>query len=146
MPEEPITYKLEGMQEIIDALSSLNSKETLNTIKTIERKILRENIIKPVKAALPYSATTKKGIKIVADKNSGDKTAFFAGATTDAFWLRFVEKGTAGRKGGVGKIRPRPKAIPEIESRPEQIVRFFNEEFGNEVEKILLKKIKKYSS
>jgi hypothetical protein len=140
MANEVVTYKLEGVNEIIAALSELNTKETISIIRTVERKALNENIVKPIRAAIPYSASTKKSIKITAvDK---DRTSFYAGATSDAFWLRFVEKGTAIRKGR-GRINPRPKAIPVIEERPQSIVDFFNKDFGTEIEKILKRKIKK---
>ena len=53
---DSVQIQLDGTREILDALDSLNPRQIINIIKAIERKALRENIIKPVKAAVPYSS------------------------------------------------------------------------------------------
>ena len=55
---------LKGTKDILKALDSLNAKELEKVITGAERKALTENILKPIKSALPYSPRSKKGIKI----------------------------------------------------------------------------------
>ena len=140
-----IQIQLDGTREILDALDALNPRQIINIIKAIERKALRDNIIKPVKAAVPYSSESKKSIRIVQD--SQDRTGFFAGVTSDAFWLRFVEKGTNVRttKNGAnrGAIRPQPHAIDTILENVEGVVDVFAKDFGEAVEQELQKRLKK---
>ena len=134
-------FKLEGTKEFIEAMDALSEKELHKIIKTVERKDLTQNIIKPIRAALPYSAKTKKGIKIVADKEFKE-TGLFAGASTDVFWLRFLEKGTVERKGR-GKITPRPIIAPVIEGNISAVVEFFNKDFGEWLDKTISRKLKR---
>jgi hypothetical protein len=144
---DSITYKLEGVDEILDALSALEPKQVLNIIKSVERKDLSENIIKPVRAALPYSEHSKKGIRIISDKWLGDKTALWAGVSSDVFWLRFVEKGTDVRttkKGSNrGAITARPLVVPTISGQLDKVVEYFTTDFGSAVETIINRKLKK---
>lgn len=133
-------FELKGLKEILEALKGLESKEVDNIINAIQKKVLKDDVIDPVKAALPYSLKTKQAIKIVKDRE--DPLTLYAGVTSDAFWLRFVERGTRIRKGR-GQIIAKPRAIPTIESKPEDIIEFFNSEFGEEVAEILRKKIKR---
>lgn len=133
-------FELSGLKEILAALEGLESAEVNKIISTIQKNVLNKTVINSVRAALPYSASTKQAIRVVADKE--DPLTFYAGVTSDAFWLRFVERGTRVRENR-GQIVAKPKAIPTIESKPDDIIEFFNDEFGEEVAKILLKKIKK---
>ena len=140
-----ITYNLDGADEILDALSALDPKIIMQIIKSVERKALMENIVKPVRAAIPYSTRTKKGIGIANDKQ--DKTALLAGPLNTVFYLRFVEKGTkertTARGASRGAITARPIVIPTVMGQIDDVVDFFNKDFGEAVDQILQKKIKK---
>jgi len=142
---EGITIEVEGAEQILDALSALETRNILNIIKSIERKDLTENVIKPLRSISPYSSTTNKNIRVVADKE--DKTGFFAGPTSDSFWIRFVEKGTDVRttKKGLnkGKITAHPIFTNLIENQVDAVIDYFNKDFGTAVNEILEKKIKK---
>jgi len=154
------TFELEGVSEVIDALEALDPKLLVAVIKGVERKSLTQNIVKPLKAALPYSAESEKNIKVVGDKE--DKLGFYAGITTDSYWLRFAEKGTKIRtvketkivpingefrtfKEGqtLGQIIGKNIAIPTMLDNIDDIIEFFNEDFGSEVEKILKRRLKR---
>lgn len=137
-----VQFQLEGADEILDALAALGPKNLFNIIKASERKALTENIVKPVRAAVPYSANVKKNIKVVQDRKDGGGLAFFAGVDSDVFWIRFVEKGTKERPGR-GRITPKPSAIPAIEENIQGVVDFFGKDFGEEINNILEKRIKK---
>ena len=145
MAADKITYELTGINEVLDALDSLSEKKIMNIVKAIQRKVLKDIVITPLRAAIPYSQFAKKSIRIVPDKR--DYTADYAGPTSDAYWLRWVERGTKQRttKAGVnrGAITPRPIIIPFIESTPEKIVEFFNKDFGQAVSDELQKRISK---
>jgi hypothetical protein len=139
------SFEIEGANEIIDALDSLNSNEILNIIKAVERKALKENITTPLGSAVPYSSQTKKAIGIVQDKH--DRLAFFGGFTSDAFYIRFVEYGTNVRttKKGFnrGSISATPMAKDVILNQVDDVIKFFTEDFGTAVEQQLEKRIKK---
>jgi len=154
------SFELEGTKEVMKALDALQPKLLLAVLKGVERKALRENIIKPLKAALPYSESSERNIKIVSDRD--DKTGFYAGITKDSYWLRFVEKGTKIRtvketkivpingefrtfKEGqtLGQIIGKNIAIPTMLDNIDDIIEFFNEDFGSEVEKILKRRLKR---
>ena len=138
-------FELEGSDAILDALDALEPRLLLAIIKAAERKSLMENVIRPVRGEIAYSADSKRAIRIVNDRQ--DRTGFFAGVTSDAFWLRFVEKGTKNRttKKGFnrGSISPKPQIIPSILNTPDDVVEFFNKDFGQAVEAILQKRLKK---
>jgi hypothetical protein len=144
---EVITFQLDGTKEILDALSDLDPRQTINIIKASERKDLVLNIVTPVRAGVTFKPKTKYAIGITSDRN--DRTGLFAGVTSKAFWIRFVEKGTELRttKSGAnrGQIKAKPTVIPIIESQIDNVVNFFNNDFGEEINKILLKRIKKLS-
>jgi len=140
-------YKIEGTKEILEALDVLNQKETTNLIKSVNRKALNINVIKPLKSALPYSAATKKAIRILSDRGEYKDTGLWAGATTDSFWLRFLEKGTKLRTSDTGanrgKITPRPIITRTIDSNTDGIIDFFNKDFGDTLADIMQKKLKR---
>jgi len=142
---EKTNFELEGVSEVIDALEALEPKQLLSVIKALERKALNENIVKPLKAALPYSADSEKSIRVVQDNQ--DRTGFWAGITSDAYWLRFVEKGTnirTTKKGANrGAISAKNRAVPTILGQTDDVVEFFNKDFGGEVERILQRRLKK---
>jgi hypothetical protein len=140
-------YKLAGTKEILEALDTLSEKEIDSLTKGAMRKSLNENIVKPVKSALPYSAQTKKGIKIVADKSI--KGALWAGVSSDAFWLRFTEFGTKVRttKKGAnrGAVPARAEARPAVENNIDGVINFFNEDFGQDLVRLMQRKLKRIS-
>ena len=138
-------FELEGTQEVLDALDALDPKELSKVILATERKALSKHIITPLRAGVPYSADSKKSIRIASIKN--DKTGLDAGIHSDRFWLRFVEYGTGDRetkKGWYrGAITAKPAVIPIIESNVENVVTFFTQDFGEAVDAILMKRLKK---
>lgn len=143
---DKISYSLTGTKDIVEALDSLKPKVLNNIIKSTNRKALNQEIKKKVQAALPYSAKTKKGIKTLGDKEDR-ATGVWAGATSDVFYLRFLEKGTKVRttESGAnrGRITPNPRIVPTIESNVDNVVNFFNKDAGEEIAKIMQRKLKR---
>ena len=143
---DKLTYQLEGTKQILEAIDSLNDKEIFKLVKSVNRRNLTKNVVKPVRTALPYSAETKKAIKIVADR-ADKKTGLYAGVTSDAFWLRFVEGGTKVRTTEAGAnrglIAPNPRAKQTIDQSVPSVIDFFNKEFGGELVTMMQKKLKR---
>jgi hypothetical protein len=141
------TFKLEGADEILALLKELPDKVQGQIMQSALRKTMQETIVKPMRSALPYSSNTEKSIKPTSDKNN--RNAIFGGPTSDAFWIRFVEKGTKVRTTKTGANRGSivgANRIPTfINQSIESVIDYFNDSFGSEVNRIIEKRIKKLS-
>ena len=144
---ETQTFKIEGLQEIIDSLNELPAKLQATIIQGFLRKAGSKYIVSELRTILPYSARTKQEIKVVGDPR--DKLAIYAGVSTKAFPLRFVEYGTVQRKTekgwNRGAIAGVARVEPIVDRQVEPIIDYVNKEFGNEVEKNLRRRIKRIS-
>ena len=148
------SYELEGVKEVIDALNALDTKNLVNIIRSVERKALNQHIVKPVKAAIPQNSL-KKAIGVVKDKN--EKLGYYGGVKVgkrqtperppDGVILRWIDKGTKERTTKKGAYRGKitgNKRIQSISSNnTDNVVKFFNKDFGSEVDKILERKLKR---
>ncbi len=141
-PSNQKQVAVEGADKVIEAIQSLGTKNIVNIVKAVERNVLQENIIQPLKAAVPYSAKTKKNIKVEQYRKDKSGLTFQAGVSSDVFWIRFVEKGTKERKGR-GRITPRPSAIPVITENTQAVIDTFTNNFAEEVNKNLEKRLKR---
>jgi len=127
------TGSILGADNIIKALEqlprNLNNKVLYHANLSIVQTVIRD----PLRAALPYGKYSKRGIGL--RKAKGTKTGVYAGVTSTAFWLRFLEKGTKPRttrsnkrygrtKINRGRISPQPFIIPFINSKDQEL---FNE-------------------
>lgn len=155
MNNDGITYELTGMKEFLDALDALTDKELFAVVRSGVRKGLQNNIVKPVRAAIPY-ASLKKSVGIVSDKNKEELTMWGgvimskrpdANTPPAGAILRWLEYGTAVRttKAGAnrGAISAKSMIIPAINSGVPAVVDFLNKDFGTAIETFLSKKIKK---
>ena len=163
MNNDVVTYELTGFTEVIDALEALTDKEIYAIVRSGIRKGLQENVVKPVRAAIPYS-NLKRSVGIVAERNK-DEVSMYAGVTItktreyvegtntprrpDGVILRWLEFGTAVRttKAGAnrGAISPKSMITPVIEGSAEGLIGFLNNDFETAVDKFLTKKLKKMS-
>ena len=118
-----------GADELVDAIEQLPRALQNKVLYQANLDILRTVIRDPLKAALPYSSKSKKGIGV--RKAKGTQTGVYAGVMSVAFWLRFLEFGTAPRKGrrrrgakesDKGSINPRPFIAPFITSRDDEVL------------------------
>lgn len=138
-------FQLEGFKEVEQALKQLPAKTTAQLLRSVNRKALSQEVVKQMRNTVPYSSKTKKAIKIVSDKS--DKTGVLVGPTSDAFWIRFQEKGTEDRHTGSGarrgKITGRPRIAPLIDSKVDKVVEFFKKEYVEYLIKFMQKKIRK---
>jgi hypothetical protein len=149
-----IVFELEGVKEVLDALSALDNKTILNIIRSVERKDLNETIIKPLRSAIP-NQSLKSGIGITSE--NGDKTAFKAGIkfgrrtdenrVPDGVLLLWLEAGTKVRttKKGAnrGQVIGRELMAPIIGSNAPNVITYFNDNFATEVDKIIARKLKR---
>ena len=133
-------YAFNGLSEVEEALKTLPAKMQASLLKSFNRKASTKFVVKPLRMALNYSSRTKKAIKIASVRD--DKTAVYAGPTSDAFYLRFLEKGTKERKGR-GKITGKHKIERVADRGVNPIIKYTNKEFGEVINEFLLKKLKR---
>jgi len=142
---EAIRYELKGVKEIQEALLQLPAKVNAKLLQSVHRKTAKKFIIDSLRAGTPYSSTTKKSFVVQNDRE--DPTAVFAGPSSDAFWIRFVEKGTKQRetKKGYnrGSITGKNTIEPIVDQQIEPIINYVNTQYGEEIENFLQKRIKK---
>lgn len=140
--------EIEGIDEILRALESLPSKVGRKVLYDANREILSRNVLPGLRASLPYSARTRRGIKIV--KARGTDSGVYIGVSSDAFYLRFLEKGTKRRElrknnANRGSINPaRPFAIPTIEDKANAVLQAVAREYPEMIVLAIAKQLKKY--
>lgn len=150
-----------GLEEVQEALRLLPANLQSSILRQFNREAARKLTIPALKSANPYSADTAKGFSIVNSKR--DKTAIFVGATTEAFWLRFIESGTEGREtknlgyyakanpdakrrypAGInrGAISAKPFIESAIDSTIDEIIRYTAAKYGERIGSFLQRKLK----
>jgi hypothetical protein len=138
------TFYIDGLKEVEQAIKDLPVKMQASVYRAINRKAVQKYVVNDLRGVLNYSAKTESAIKIVTDVE--DKTAVYGGVTSDAFYLRFADRGTAERyteKGAYrGKIIGRNQIQPLILGSVDNIIKFMNEKLGDEIVKILERRIK----
>ena len=161
---EFITFELEGMAEILEALDDLESKQIMPTIKYAQRRTLNETIIPAVKNALTYRAAYKRLVGLsrargrhpgywagILDASSKKGTKQRSkqeaeGSLVYGYILRFADLGTKARsyKGmNRGKIIGRNTIRPAISTEAHYITPLFQKYFIERLEADLQKKLKK---
>ena len=140
-------FKLEGADEIINAISGLSEKMTFKFLYDFNRKAAKKYVTDALTAGTPYATNIKRYYATLPDARSKNKTAVWAGPAASVFWVRYLEKGTVQRKTkkgyNRGLIKANPQIIPIVENSVDPIIEFTREELGNEINKMLLRKIKK---
>lgn len=149
---ETTTYELSGVSEVLDALDALDPKKLINLIRDTNKKVLKQEIVQPLKSAIPYQSLKRS---IGMEKDREFPTGMWAGvrvtkrkdATTPppGAVLLFLEFGTKQRTKGHnrGTITARRVVTPIVLAAPDSIIEFFNKDFGSAVEEIMKKKLKK---
>lgn len=154
--------ELIGTKEVIEALDALDPKDLLSLVKAAERRALMTIVVKPLRTVIPYGPESKKAIGIVSSKM--DRTALYAGViatkrTTETtpsgktvsvpppgVIVRWLDLGTAIRttkKGwNRGMLSPRGVIQPFILGQIDDIIEFFNKDFGGTINEIMEKRLK----
>ncbi len=139
-------FKLDGGEEIMDALSGLPVEMQAKILKAYISKAGRQYIVNPLKTKLNYSKDTESSIKILS--NPGNKLSVFAGVSTKGYKLNWADRGTKIRttKKGYnrGRIIGKNQVQPHIENSVKPIVDYTNKELGNEINKYLERRLKKF--
>lgn len=137
-------YSLEGANEVMKALEELPVKIQAKVIKSFLAKAGRKFVTNPLKSELNYSSQTEKSIRVVQDPK---KAAVSAGVTRSGYKLLWADLGTKERttKSGAnrGKIIGKKQIQPKILNSIDPIIDYVNEELGEEINKILERRIKK---
>lgn len=105
-------FKIDGLEEIMEALRILPSKVSVKILLDANRDVLKNTLLSDLKSAIPYSSKTRRGIKLVRAK--GTKTGYYLGVSTDAFWLRFLQFGTDERYTRTGGSRKKTKRYNQV--------------------------------
>lgn len=138
------TFQISGLKEIEEALNNLPTELQQKVLGQINKKAVDKLVVGPIRGAVSYSSKTESNIKVTPDTE--DKTAFYGGVTSDAFWLRFTDFGTKQRFTKIGRPKGRIVGRRTIETTiihsVDDIITFANEEIGDELEKILNAKLK----
>lgn len=146
------TYEIEGLKEVDEALASLPKEIHDKVIKNFLSKAGRMFITSELKTRMPYTQQIRWGRfagkdRFITTTDPNDKNAIYAGLSRDSYWVRWADGGTIVRhtkKGwSRGQILPRNKIKTIINSQIEPIIDFARNEFGNEILKILERKVKK---
>lgn len=168
MATPPIEIKLSiiGLKEIEQALKDLPDAVATQVLRSFHRKVLTDTVVKPLRSFLPYSKRTTSKVQVWGDKTN--RSAAIAAPGTDSFWLRFIEKGTVTRvvkkphvammpnilngdvqwrtlkKGTkLGKIVAKHHIENFIDSQYALIFKYYGLHMGEEMTKIIEKRIKK---
>jgi hypothetical protein len=147
-------FDIEGLKELVDALSDLPEALQRKIIKATLVKAGKKFIVNELKSSLTYSETLKDSLRVVNDPH--DKNAISAGVTAGkrvdgkipaGVLLRFLDRGTVVRhtKRGYnrGAITPRNEVAPVIDSEIQPIIDFFNNDLGDEIKANLERRIKR---
>lgn len=138
-------YELKGAKEVTEALNKLPVDLQAKILRSFLLKAGRKFVTVPLKAKLNYSEKIENSIKVVND--SKNKLAVSAGVTGKGYKLRWVDLGTKPRttKKGYnrGLINGKDQIQTHILDSVEPIIDYTNKELGNEVNKILERRLKK---
>lgn len=121
-----------NVDNLIKAMDELSRKDYEKIMRTIHQTLAKKHIVDRLKQSLPYSARSKKGIRVTSGSRY-DKTAVAAGPTSDVYWLRFVEGGTKERRGR-GSIAPQNRIGPILDAQIEPIVEEWSEDIWDVIE------------
>lgn len=138
-------FEIDGLKEVMDILSDLPDRIQNNILKSYLSKTVNRFIVQELKSKLNYSSETERNIRVTQDRKN--YLAYFGGPTTKSFWLRFTDKGTKVRttKKGAnrGKIIARNQIEPTIMGQVQPIIDNATKDFGEEINRILEKRLKK---
>ena len=135
--------RIEGLKDVERALKVLPRNLQGNILRTANRRLIAP-VRKDVKSQIPKrTGRASKELKIKTSRR--DKTAVQLGFTSDAYYMRFLEKGTRVRQTRDGANRGSVTARPFIERTYNRgaktiIKEKAPKEYGNIVADILSKK------
>lgn len=138
-------YKIEGLREVEEAMKELPVKLQRQILKSFIRKAGKKFIVDPLKTTLQYSQKLEDTIKVVTAND--DKDAIQAGVSSKGYKLRWLDLGTkvrTTRKGhNRGQIIGKDQIQPLIENQVPKILKFTEEELGNEINKTIERRLKR---
>lgn len=151
---ESNTFEIEGLDEVLKALDELPDVVQNRIIKSVLQKAGRKFIVSELRSALSYSHRLKKALRVVNVKS--DRYAVKAGVIIDrrvnneipaGVLIRFLDGGTVQRKTkkgyNRGAVKGRNEVVPVIERSIQPMVDYVMEEFANEINSNLDKRLKK---
>ena len=147
------SFKLEGAKEVIEALKQLPIDVQSKFIKGFLRKVGKMFIVDELKRILPKTLRTRKGTVIgqsefiQSNNTSKNELRVIAGLMNSGYKLKWLDLGTKVRttKKGAnrGQIVGKNQIQPLIEKQIEPIIKYFDDEFSNEINKSIKRKLKR---
>lgn len=136
-------FKIDGLKDVEKALEVLPKNLQGNVLRTANRRLVAP-IRKEVKSQIP-KRTGKAARELKIKTSRSDKTAVQLGFTSDAFYMRFIERGTRVRQtlsgNSKGSITARPFIERAYERGSREIIKNkAPKEYGDIVADILQKK------
>ena len=139
--------EIQGLREITEALEALPDGMKDDVVGKANRDILNRLVKPQVRGAIPYSPKSKAAVAVRQER--GNKTSFFVGITSKAYWLRYVEFGTTQRQTRKGYNRgtmPQRSFLDRVlEGSVPQVTKEISNEYGNIIKKVLERKLKSVS-
>lgn len=140
-------FEIEGLNQLEEALDILDSKTIEQIYSSVNRKAANKAVKRPLATSVSYINSAKD---IKTRKGKKDKTAITVGPSTDIYWARFVEKGTEARYTKTtnayrGAITGQHKIERFYDRQMQEVINFIRENYGEEINRILERKIKRIS-
>ena len=131
-----IEFKLEGLEEVQDALSSVAPKEARRVLQRTVASIAK-SVRTDARAAAPVrTRRLRKAIKSKRDKGARDSLEASVRVDKRGFYWRFLEFGTKQQSA-------RPFLLPALERARARLTTTFQQEFWVQFKRELEKKAKK---
>lgn len=148
------TFEIEGFNDLMKAIDELPNTLQTKIVRTVLYKAAKKFIVNNLRSAVSYSNKLKKSIRVVNMRN--DKLAVKAGVIISrdpenkipaGVIIRFVDGGTVQRttKRGYnrGAIRARNEVEPVINQNLQPMSDYITDEFANEINNELDKRLRK---
>lgn len=145
-------FKLDGIKEIMLGIKELPAKFKGQVIASVHREILNKQVKNSLKAASP-SSNIRQAVAVKSTRQvTKNKSSMGIGITSNAYYSRFLEKGSTNRytkgtgyykkKAFRGRITKRPFIQRTYDMSLNNVNRAINEQYGEIIHKVLSRKQK----
>lgn len=147
--EDLITLEISGLSELQEALKMLPDFLARKVVTKVNKDVVQKLVVSPLRDSVVYSPKTESRIRTTTaglQKNSDELGAVLGGVTSDAFWIRFAQRGTGARytKRGAfkGQIVGKNQMQPIVLNSVDDIIAYAAEQYSKDVEAELTKRLK----
>jgi hypothetical protein len=152
-------FSIDGLSELMSALNDLPNNVQNNILNSTIVKAENKFIVATLRSALTYSSSIKDTIRVVKDRRN--KNSYYGGISSGKRTVqgrppagvlgRFIDGGTVERhyitkKGNIhrtGAVKARNEVGSVIDGQIQPIVNWLNNDLGDEIDKNLLRRLKR---